>query len=76
MIVIRKRFDKTSFLQRYVPRGSKSRWSQINRDNVARLVAAGSMTPHGAPGRSREGRWSVGCGTCADLRDDGGDAPR
>src|SRR5262245_53040899 len=29
------------------PRGRKSRWSQINREHVARLVAAGRMTPHG-----------------------------
>lgn len=45
--VIRQGFDETSFLQRYVPRGKKSPWSQINREHVARLVAAGRMTPHG-----------------------------
>src|SRR5574339_1236748 len=44
---IRKRLDERSFLQRYTPRGAKSRWSQINRDHVARLTAAGRMTPHG-----------------------------
>src|SRR5688572_33413878 len=44
---IRKRFDERSFLQRYTPRRLKSRWSQINREHVARLVAAGRMTAHG-----------------------------
>jgi uncharacterized protein YdeI (YjbR/CyaY-like superfamily) len=44
---VRKSLDETSFLQRYTPRKAKSVWSQINRDNVARLTAAGRMTPHG-----------------------------
>src|SRR5690242_11110045 len=43
----RKGFDEASFLQRYCPRTRTSTWSQINRDNVARLRAAGRMTPHG-----------------------------
>jgi len=44
---VRKALDETAFLQRYTPRKAKSVWSQINRDNVARLTAAGRMTPHG-----------------------------
>ena len=44
---VRKALDETSFLQRYTPRKPKSPWSQIHRDNVARLTAAGRMTPHG-----------------------------
>ena len=44
---VRKALDETSFLQRYTPRKAKSVWSQINQDNVARLTAAGRMTPHG-----------------------------
>ena len=44
---LRKGLDEVSFLQRYTPRKKKSVWSQINRDNIARLVAAGRMTPHG-----------------------------
>jgi uncharacterized protein YdeI (YjbR/CyaY-like superfamily) len=44
---IRKGFDDRSFLQRFTPRKAKSVWSQINRDHVARLTAAGRMTPHG-----------------------------
>ena len=59
---IRKGFDETSFLQRYVPRGPKSMWSQINRDNVARLTAAGRMTPHGqrhVDAAKADGRWDA-----------------
>src|SRR5687768_12367203 len=35
---VRKGFDDRSYLQRYTPRRSKSIWSQINVDNVARLI--------------------------------------
>jgi len=58
----RKAFDERSFLQRYVPRGRASRWSQINRDNVGRLVAAGRMTPHGqrhVDAAKADGRWDA-----------------
>jgi uncharacterized protein YdeI (YjbR/CyaY-like superfamily) len=44
---IRKALDERSFLQRYTPRRARSVWSQINREHVARLTAAGRMTPHG-----------------------------
>src|SRR5918993_1474172 len=40
---IRKSLDEESFLQRYTPRRAKSIWSQVNRDNVARLTAARRM---------------------------------
>jgi uncharacterized protein YdeI (YjbR/CyaY-like superfamily) len=59
---LRKGFDEQSFLQRYTPRGRKSRWSQINRDHVARLVAAGRMTPHGhrqVDAAKADGRWDA-----------------
>ncbi|HWB78269.1 MAG TPA: YdeI/OmpD-associated family protein [Nannocystaceae bacterium] len=59
---IRKTFDEHSFLQRYTPRGPKSRWSQINRDHVARLVEAGRMTPHGQREIDKakaDGRWDA-----------------
>ncbi len=59
---LRKSFDERSFLQRYSPRGRKSLWSQINRDHVARLVAAGRMTPHGqrhVDAAKADGRWDA-----------------
>jgi uncharacterized protein YdeI (YjbR/CyaY-like superfamily) len=59
---IRKGFDDRSFLQRYVPRGKKSTWSQVNVDNVARLVADGRMTEHGlkqVEAAKADGRWEA-----------------
>jgi uncharacterized protein YdeI (YjbR/CyaY-like superfamily) len=59
---LRKSFDERSFLQRYSPRKAKSVWSQINRDHVARLTAAGRMTPHGqrkVDAAKADGRWDA-----------------
>jgi uncharacterized protein YdeI (YjbR/CyaY-like superfamily) len=59
---LRKGFDERSFLQRYTPRRAKSIWSQVNRENVARLIAAGRMTPHGQAqidAAKRDGRWDA-----------------
>jgi uncharacterized protein YdeI (YjbR/CyaY-like superfamily) len=59
---IRKSFDDTSFLQRYTPRRARSMWSQVNRDNVARLTAAGRMTAHGqkqVDAAKKDGRWDA-----------------
>ena len=56
----RKGFDDKSFLQRYSPRGRKSVWSQINVDNVARLIREGRMTEHGlkhVEAAKADGRW-------------------
>jgi uncharacterized protein YdeI (YjbR/CyaY-like superfamily) len=59
---IRKGFDERSFLQRYTPRTARSIWSQINRGHVARLTAAGRMTPHGrreVDAAKADGRWAA-----------------
>ena len=42
-----KSFDEHAYLQRFTPRGPKSRWSQINRDKVEHLVNKGRMKPAG-----------------------------
>ena len=62
---IRKSFDEEAFLQRYTPRRAKSIWSQINRDHIARLTAAGRMTPHGqrqVDAAKADGRWDAAYG--------------
>jgi uncharacterized protein YdeI (YjbR/CyaY-like superfamily) len=59
---IRKGFDERSFLQRFTPRRPKSIWSQVNREHVARLSAAGRMTPHGQrqiDAAKADGRWDA-----------------
>lgn len=68
---VRKGFDDQSFLQRYTPRGKKSVWSQINVDNVARLVAEGRMTPHGlrqVEAAKADGRWDRAYGSGKGLK--------
>jgi uncharacterized protein YdeI (YjbR/CyaY-like superfamily) len=59
---IRKSFDDESFLQRYTPRRERSIWSQINREHVGRLRAAGRMTPQGqkqVDAAKADGRWDA-----------------
>ena len=58
----RKAFDETSFLQRFSPRKAKSIWSQVNRDNIARLTAADRMTRLGqrqVDAAKADGRWDA-----------------
>jgi uncharacterized protein YdeI (YjbR/CyaY-like superfamily) len=57
---IRKSLDEKSYLQRYTKRRRKSTWSQINVDNVARLIEEGRMTEHGlreVAAAKADGRW-------------------
>ena len=59
---LKKAFDDKAFIQRFSPRRPKSVWSQINRDHIARLVAAGRMTPHGqrhVDSAKADGRWDA-----------------
>ena len=68
---LRKGFDQNSFLQRYSPRGRKSVWSQINVDNVARLIKEERMTGHGlkhAEAAKADGRWDRAYGSGKDMK--------
>ena len=54
--------DGSSWLQRFTPRGPRSRWSQVNRDRVAALEAAGLMRPSGqaaVEAARQDGRWEA-----------------
>lgn len=67
---IRKGLDETSFLQRYTRRRSRSIWSQVNVENVARLVAEGRMTEHGlreVEAAKGDGRWDRAYGRAKDM---------
>jgi uncharacterized protein YdeI (YjbR/CyaY-like superfamily) len=58
----RGRFDDEWFVQRFTPRRARSRWSQINRDKVERLIADGRMRPAGLQEVERakqDGRWEA-----------------
>jgi uncharacterized protein YdeI (YjbR/CyaY-like superfamily) len=58
----REALDDVYYLQKYVPRRRRSRWSQINVANVAALTAADRMRPAGlaeVDAAKRDGRWDA-----------------
>ncbi|MEJ7635918.1 YdeI/OmpD-associated family protein [Aeromicrobium sp.] len=58
----RKKLDDGFYQQAYVPRRRRSPWSQINRDKVLALTAAGRMRPAGlaeADRAKQDGRWEA-----------------
>ncbi len=58
----RDKFDEEYFLQRYTPRRKKSPWSQVNREKVAALIAAGRMREAGlreVEAAKQDGRWEA-----------------
>ena len=58
----RKSYDKVYYLQRYVPRRPRSRWSQVNVAKVEELIAAGRMRPSGlaeVEAAKADGRWTA-----------------
>jgi uncharacterized protein YdeI (YjbR/CyaY-like superfamily) len=57
----RKSADGQWFLQRFTPRRSKSNWSEINREKVAKLTKEGRMHAAGLAEVERakaDGRWN------------------
>lgn len=68
---VKKSLDERSYLQRYTPRTAKSIWSQINVDNVARLITEGRMTSHGQAqvhAAKADGRWARAYGAGRNLK--------
>lgn len=58
----RKSFDEEYYLQKYVPRRPKSRWSQVNVRKVEELAAQGRMRPSGlaeVAAAKADGRWGA-----------------
>jgi uncharacterized protein YdeI (YjbR/CyaY-like superfamily) len=58
----RKALDDTFFLQRFTPRGPRSKWSKINRDKATRMIESGEMKPAGLREVERakeDGRWDA-----------------
>ena len=57
--------DAGAWLQKFSPRGSRSAWSQRNREKAEALIAAGRMTPAGlaaVEAARRDGRWQAAYG--------------
>jgi len=58
----RKGFDEVYYLQKYVPRRPRSRWSQVNVRRVEALLGAGLMRPRGlaeVAAAQADGRWDA-----------------
>ena len=58
----RKAYDDIYYLQHYVPRRPRSRWSQVNVRRVEALIAAGRMRPSGlaeVEAAKADGRWDA-----------------
>lgn len=58
----RKALDEVYYLQKYVPRRPRSRWSQVNVRKVSELMAAGRMRPSGlaeVEAAKADGRWDA-----------------
>lgn len=56
----RRSYDDTWYLQRFTPRRSRSRWSEINVERVGRLKEGGRMRPAGLAEVEKakaDGRW-------------------
>jgi uncharacterized protein YdeI (YjbR/CyaY-like superfamily) len=58
----RRALDDVYYLQKYVPRRPRSRWSQVNVRRVEMLTAAGRMRPSGlaeVEAAKADGRWEA-----------------
>jgi uncharacterized protein YdeI (YjbR/CyaY-like superfamily) len=58
----RKSYDEVYYLQKYVPRRPRSRWSQVNVAKAEQLIAAGQMRPSGlaeVKSAKADGRWAA-----------------
>lgn len=55
-----KKFDDSSYLHRFTPRGMRSVWSKMNREHVERLTKENRMRPAGlaaVAAAKKDGRW-------------------
>jgi uncharacterized protein YdeI (YjbR/CyaY-like superfamily) len=58
----RKALDATHFLQRFTPRGPRSKWSKNNREKATRMIENGEMEAAGMREVERakaDGRWDA-----------------
>ena len=59
---VRRSHDETFFLQRFTPRGPRSKWSQVNRQKATELIDLGRMRPAGlaqVEAAQADGRWDA-----------------
>jgi uncharacterized protein YdeI (YjbR/CyaY-like superfamily) len=59
---LRRSHDEHYFVQKFTPRRPRSKWSQINRDKVLKLIEEGRMQPPGfaqIEAAKDDGRWEA-----------------
>ncbi|HTU94577.1 MAG TPA: YdeI/OmpD-associated family protein [Solirubrobacteraceae bacterium] len=59
---VRRPLDDIYFLQRFTPRGPRSKWSQVNREKAVALTGQGRMQPAGhaqVRAAQADGRWDA-----------------
>lgn len=57
-----KKYDESSWIQKFTPRSPRSIWSKVNQEKVAALIASGKMQPAGLAEIERakqDGRWEA-----------------
>lgn len=67
-----KSYDEKAYLQKFTPRRSKSIWSKINREKVARLVKEGRMQPAGLAqvnAAKKDGRWDAAYDSPSNIQE-------
>lgn len=63
--------DHEHYVQRFTPRGARSRWSKRNTEHVARLVREGRMRPAGqrqVDAAKADGRWDAAYDSPANMK--------
>jgi uncharacterized protein YdeI (YjbR/CyaY-like superfamily) len=63
--------DAEAYLQKFTPRRSKSKWSKINREHIARLIKEKRMRPAGLLEVERaksDGRWDAAYASPKDIQ--------
>ncbi len=66
-----KRYDESSWIQKFIPRAKKSVWSKINREKALALIESGKMKPAGLREAERaqlDGRWDAAYDSARTMR--------
>ncbi|HEY9841517.1 MAG TPA: YdeI/OmpD-associated family protein [Candidatus Obscuribacterales bacterium] len=66
-----QKYDELSYVQKFTPRRKGSPWSKVNRDKVAKLIAAGRMQPPGLreiEAAQADGRWDAAYDSQKNMR--------
>ena len=64
------RYDERFYLQKFTPRRSRSKWSQINREKIEQLTKRGRMKPAGVEQvelAKADGRWEAAYASPANI---------